>query len=385
MNSDVSRREFLARAALAGLGAAIPPRSEAGNNMNLKQLAYPSSASARLIDLLGISLPIVQAPAGGTVSSDMVAAVSNSGGLGGIPLSWSPPDKAMEMIRSVRRKTSQPYFVNFVLHFEPAALEPALDAGAPIVQFSWGMPDRQMVAAIRSAGAVMGIQVTSGASAKRALDCGADYLVCQGTEAGGHVHASRPLARALEEVLGVAGEVPVLASGGIASGHTVYRYMAMGAAGAVMGSCFVASLESAAHEQYKQALVQATSADTVFTTCMNKGWDNATHRILRNSTYEMWESAGCPATGTRPGETDAIAWHASDPTLGVERYSINSPGARYDGDVEAMAAYAGMSVDDITELASVEEIFARIRAEYQAASKTTNPASAKAAPHRGAA
>ena len=116
---------------------------------------------------------------------------------------------------------------------------------------------------------------------------------------------------------------------------------------------------------------------------MNKGWDNATHRILRNSTYEMWESAGCPATGTRPGETDVIAFHAGDPAKSVERYSINSPGARYGGDLEAMAAYAGTSVDDITELASVEEIFARIRAEYREASRTSDPASARGSAHRG--
>ena len=80
---------------------------------------------------------------------------------------------------------------------------------------------------------------------------------------------------------------------------------------------------------------------------------------------------------------DVIAFHAGDPAKSVERYSINSPGARYGGDLEAMAAYAGTSVDDITELASVEEIFARIRAEYREASRTSDPASARGSAHRG--
>ena len=370
MTSNYSRRDFLAGAGMAGFGTTIGSGDDTGRHMNTENgfySPYPAPATARIRELLGIDLPIIQAPAGGVVSSELVAAVSNSGGLGGIPLSWSSPENAIATIRHVMQKTSKPYFVNFVLHFEPAALEPALDSGAPVVQFSWGIPDRRMVAAIRAANAVMGIQVTSRSSAIRALECGADYRVCQGTEAGGHVHASRPLRSALEEVLAVSGEIPVLASGGIASGQTMHRYMAMGAAGVVMGSRFVASAESAAHEQYKQALVRATSTDTVFTTCMNKGWDNATHRILRNSTYEMWESAGCPAAGSRPGETDVIAKLAGDDGNGVERYSINSPGAGYEGDAEAMAAYAGTGVEDITGLAPVEEIIARIWAEYQAA------------------
>ena len=213
----------------------------------------------------------------------------------------------------------------------------------------------------------MGVQVTSRNSARMALDAGADYMVCQGTEAGGHVHASRPLTHALKKVLEVAGSVPVIASGGIANGHSMHRYMTMGAAGVVMGSRFVASQESRAHHDYKQALVQAKSSDTVLTTCMNKGWDNAQHRVLRNSTFDRWESAGCPAPGQRPGETDVIARSTTDASYEVERYSINSPGAYYEGDVEAMAAYAGESVDDIVDLPSVGEIMSRTWTEFEAA------------------
>jgi nitronate monooxygenase len=360
-----SRRNFISSAALAGLA---PVGASCAFNSNAEQKTvncdntHPSRATADLLSLLNIRYPIIQAPTGSAVISDMTAAVSNSGALGAIPLSWSSAHQAAETITDVQSRTKDSFFANFVLSFEPVALPAALDSGTGIIQFSWGMPSSAMIDAIRSVNAVMGIQVTSKESAETALDLGADYLVCQGMEAGGHVHASKPLARALEEVLGVAGNVPVAASGGIATGHKMREYMQMGAAGVVMGSRFVASKESAAHDQYKKALIDSNSEDTVFTTCMNKGWDNATHRILRNSTFKMWESAGCPSPGTRPGETDVIATYGRDKT--IERYSVESPNRRYSGDIEAMAVYAGMGVNEISDAPTVEKIISRVWSEF---------------------
>ena len=329
-----------------------------------RPVAYPSAPTRALLDLLQIDLPVMQAPAGGVVSRELTAAVSESGGLGGIPLSWSSPDQAAATVAAVRELTGRPFFVNFVLHFGAGALDAALEAGAPVVQFSWGMPDQHMIRAIRDRQATLGVQVTSRDSARTAIDLGADYLVCQGTEAGGHVHASRSLSDALAEVVSVAGSTPVVASGGIANGHRMRDVLQLGAAGVVMGSRFVASTESAAHEQYKQALVDSSGADTVFTTCMNKGWDNATHRILRNSTHNMYEAAGSPAPGKRPGESDIIAKYTMDTDSGVERYSINSPGRYYEGNIEAMAAYAGAGIGDITEVLPAGEIVSRIWKEF---------------------
>jgi len=360
-----SRRDFVTNATLVSLASPSIAASSLDVDVANTQISYPSETTASLLSMLKIRYPIIQAPTGGVVSSAMTAAVANSGALGAIPLSWSPPEVALKQIAAIKAKTEKSFFANFVLNFYPAALQAALENGVRIIQFSWGMPDRTMVDAIRSANAVLGIQVTSKASARAALSLGADYLVCQGTEAGGHVHASRPLAQALENVLSVANEVPVVASGGIATGDKMRTYMQMGAAGVVMGSRFVATKECAAHDDYKSALVRANSADTVFTTCMNKGWDGATHRILRNSTFEMWESAGCPAVGKRPGESDTVAVYGTDSD--VERYSINSPGSRYSGDIEAMAAYAGMSVDDITDVPTVSEVIARVWNEFLAA------------------
>lgn len=369
-SKNFTRRDFIHKGALASIAPTAITGTSLGHSSQLPKISdksrvkseYPSTATERLTKLLNIRYPIIQAPTSGAINSAFTAVVSNHGCLGALPLSWSDPDYAIKQIEAVKDQTNESFFANFVLNFEPKAFDNAIKFGVPIIQFSWGMPTMEMVRKMKDARVILGIQVTSEASARSALDLGADYLVCQGTEAGGHVHASRPLGSALERVLDVAGDVPVVASGGIATGHKMRKYMEMGAAGVVMGSRFVATKESLGHEIYKKALVSANTEDTVLTTCMNKGFGNTTHRILRNSTFEMWEAAGCSSVGARPGEEDTIAKHGDDHE--VERYSINSPGNQYRGNIEAMANYAGKGVTDIKDIPSVGGLIDRIWKEF---------------------
>jgi nitronate monooxygenase len=174
------------------------------------------------------------------------------------------------------------------------------------VQFSWGLPANATISAIRRAGAKLGIQVTSAEGARAALDAGADYLVCQGTEAGGHVQASRGLYETLPIVLQEAKGKPVIASGGIGNGAGIRKALLAGASATMLGTRFVATTESYAHQDYKQALVAAHARDTALTICFQDGWP-ALHRVLRNRTFVMWERAGCPSPGKRPGEGELVA------------------------------------------------------------------------------
>ncbi|KJD35640.1 hypothetical protein PW52_07785 [Tamlana sedimentorum] len=331
-------------------------------NKEQTKFYYPSETTKKLTKLLDIKYPIIQAPTGGTINSSFSASVANTGCLGALPLSWSDPEEAIKQIKEVKTKTKNAFFANFVLNFEPKAFDVAIESGVSIIQFSWGMPTKEMVSKMKAAKVVLGIQVTSEASAKSAIDLGADYLVCQGTEAGGHVHASRPLTQALERVLKIAGNVPVVASGGIATGHKMREYLQMGAAGVVMGTRFVATIESRGHDIYKESLINAKAEDTVFTTCMNKGWNNTTHRILRNSTFNMWESVGCPISGNRPGEIDIVATNGQDAS--IQRYSISVPQAQFEGNIEALANYAGNGVSDIHDIPTVAELIERIWKEF---------------------
>jgi nitronate monooxygenase len=203
--------------------------------------------------------------------------------------------------------------------------------------------------------------VTSAGSAQAAIALGADYLVCQGTEAGGHVQASVPLLSALTEVLSVAGSTPVAASGGIGDGRDARRVMDAGAAGAMLGTRFVATQESAVHPAYKTALQRARAADTVLTTCFDGGWQSALHRVVRNGTFTRWESAGCPPGGKRPGEGDIVATQATGQPYA--RYAMSYPSATVSGAVEEMALYAGEGVERIGDLPPAGELVARLWAE----------------------
>jgi len=122
----------------------------------------------------------------------------------------------------------------------------------------------------------------------------------------------------------------------------VLAAMALGASGVWVGTRFLASAEAAVHSLYKEKLIAATADDTVYTTLFDRDWPNAPHRVLRNSTLALWESAGCPPSGQRPGENEVIA-HAFDgkPVL---RFGDTIPNLGVTGDWEALALFAGQGV-----------------------------------------
>ena len=101
--------------------------------------------------------------------------------------------------------------------------------------------------------------------------------------------------------------LPVVAAGGIADGRGVAAVLALGAAGALMGTRFLATPEADAAEDYKRRLLAARETDTVHTELYDLGWPRAPHRVIRNSTYEAWEAAGCPPPGQRPREGQPVA------------------------------------------------------------------------------
>ena len=298
-----SRRRFLAYAAGASAAIGVADRTMAEERASSSTFV-PSHRTKELLSWLGLKYPILQAPVGFASGPDLVIAVCRAGAMGSMALTRASPEDAKERVRKVLAATSAPFAVNYILGFEPRSLAAALEAGAPVVQFCWGIPDSQAVALIRSAGAKFGVQVANASGAVAALDAGADYLVCQGIEAGGHVQASSPLLDVLSSVLPVARGKPVFAAGGIANGVGIRRVLAAGASGAALGTRFVATEESYAHPQYKQALVGADASQTALTVCFEGGWPNALHRCLRNETFlggkprVVRPSANAPVKGT---------------------------------------------------------------------------------------
>jgi nitronate monooxygenase len=300
-----------------------------------------------------IERPIIQAPIGGLGSVELVAAVSNAGGVGSLALTWCDAEVAARLVKAVTQRTRAPFIANFVLSFAPASLPAALEAGVPMVTFSWGMPG-PWVDTVHSFGAAVGVQVGTLAGARRALQEGCDFIVCQGVEAGGHVQSSLPLHALLPAVAAEAGAVPVMAAGGLADGADIAAAFARGASGVMLGTRFVASTESQAHDAYKAALLAAGSDDTALTGCFDGGWPYALHRVLRNATLMDWEAAGCPPVGRRPGEGNVVARDESGRP--VHRYDDAPPSAGMQGEILSCCLYAGTGVARINELRSAGEL-----------------------------
>lgn len=291
--------------------------------------------------MMGVELPIVQAPMGGASCPALAAAVSNAGGLGMLALSWRQPDALRAEIRQTRTLTSAPFGVNLVLAFpQEDRLSACLEEGVSLVSFFWGDP-APFVRRVHDAGARVATTVASVREAREAVDAGVDVLVAQGWEAGGHVRGQVSTLPLVAAVTAAVPRTPVLAAGGIADGRSVAAMLTLGAAGVWIGTRFLASDEAAIHPEYRERLLAAAETDTAYTHLFDVGWPDAPHRVLRNSTILAWEEAGRPAAGTRPGEHEVLAVSSGER---LRRYASTTPGVDAEGEIEPLSLWAGQSV-----------------------------------------
>jgi len=300
------------------------------------------------------TVPVIQAPIGPAATPELAAAVSEAGGLGSLGASWTEPAVLRGQIRAIRRLTDRPFFVNLVLAFDQEErLELVCEEGVPIVSFSWGVAPR-LVERAHASGCLVMAQAGSVAEGRAAVAAGADVLIAQGVEAGGHVQGRTPL---LDLVAGLRGGVPVVAAGGIADADGLHRARAAGAAGVVMGTRFLVTPEADVHAEYAGRILAAGPDDTVLTELFDGGWPDAPHRVLCNSTYRAWEEAGRPASGARPNEGEVVAETDGEP---IARYAADEPHRSTTGEIEAMCLYAGRGVGRITKVEPAAEIVARM-------------------------
>ena len=313
---------------------------------------------------LGIEFPIIQAPMGGAVGPALAAAVSNAGGLGMLVL-WRANEEAMRrQIKEVRALTSRPFGVNLNLDFpQEERLAICLEEGVPIISFFWQDPSA-LVPRAKSGSAIVMHTVGSAADAKRAVDCGVDIVVAQGWEAGGHLRGTVATMPLIPAVVDAVSPTPVVAAGGIADGRGLAAVLALGAAGAWIGTRFLASHEAAIHTRYRERLLEANESDTVYLeNLFDVGWPNAPHRTLRNQTVDVWEAAGRPSSGKRPGQDEVIATSRS---IGpIVRYQSYTPGSDAEGDIDAMSLWAGQSVGLVSRLQSAHDIVHEVVDEAQ--------------------
>jgi nitronate monooxygenase len=313
--------------------------------------------------LVGIEIPIVQAAMGGATSPQLAAAVSNAGGLGMLALGWSPPEAVRAEIRATKALTQRPFGVNLVLtHPQEERLAICLEEGVTVISFFWGQAGALTSVAHRG-GAKVVHTAGSAEEARISVEDGADAIVAQGWEAGGHVYGRVATMALVPAVVDEVAPVPVLAAGGIADGRGLAAAIALGAAGAWIGTRFLASVEAPIHPHYRDRILAAKETDTYYGTLFDVGWPDAPHRSLRNTTIDAWEGAGRQPPGKRPHEGEAIA---KSPFGDVVTYQSHTPSASDTGDIEALAMWSGQGVALVRRMQPAGEIVREISEEARA-------------------
>jgi NAD(P)H-dependent flavin oxidoreductase YrpB (nitropropane dioxygenase family) len=249
----------------------------------------------RVCDLLGVVHPVVLGGMGSATSAPLVAAVSNGGGLGTLGTSGINGAQLRAEVEAIRRATTKPFGVNHLLfEVDEDRFLATLETRPAVAAFAWARPDqdlRSYFQRARDAGCKVMYMAGEVAECLRAAEAGADVIVAQGTEAGGHVvwMASMPL---VPMVVKAVAPLPVLAAGGIADGRGLAAALALGAEGVLLGTRMMATPESPIHPNFKQAIVRSDGHDTVLTEipdiASGRVWPGAMSRALRNRFIERW-------------------------------------------------------------------------------------------------
>lgn len=297
--------------------------------------------STRVTEMLGIEKPIIQAAMGWIARAPLSAAVSNAGGMGIIETSSGELDVIREEIRRMRTLTDRPFGVNVAQAFvrDPDIVTFVIDQGVRFVTTSAGDP-MKYTQMLKSAGLTVFHVVPNLAGALRAVEAGVDGLIVEGGEGGGFKNPKDVASMVLIPEVCEAVDVPVVAAGGICDGRTMAAAFALGAEGVLMGTRILSSRESPVHENWKRAIVDAGSTDTVF---LNRSGPGPALRALRTERTTRLQAEG---------------------TANIFGEFARTQDVYFGGDLEAGIALTGQVAGRIREVKSVAQIFDETMAEF---------------------
>lgn len=294
----------------------------------------------RITEMLGIEIPIVQAPMGWIARSQLASAVSNAGGLGIIETSSGELDVIRDEIRKMRTLTDKPFGVNIAQAFvrDPDIVSFVIDQGVRFVTTSAGNPERY-TEQLKRAGLTVFHVVPSLSAALKAVECGVDGLVVEGGEGGGFKNPREVATMVLLPLVRSRVDVPIIAAGGFVCGRSMAAAFALGAEAVQMGTRMVSASESPVHENWKRAIVEARETDTVF---LNRNHSPAL-RALRTEKTSRLENEP---------ETNAMTEFGR----ALDLY--------FGGDMEASIALSGQVCGRIDRVRPVAEILEEVKAEF---------------------
>jgi NAD(P)H-dependent flavin oxidoreductase YrpB (nitropropane dioxygenase family) len=308
----------------------------------------------RICDLLGIVHPIVLGGMGTATTAPLVAAVSNAGGFGTLGTSAFNAASLDAEIASIRERTEKPFGINHLLfQIQEEMFAVTLGAKPTVAAFAWARKDqdlREYFQRAHDAGSKVMYMAGEVPEATRAAEAGADMIVAQGTEAGGHVGwmAALPL---VPMIVKAVAPLPVLAAGGIADGRGLAAALALGAEGVLLGTRFMATPEAPIHPNFKQAIVKSDGHDTALTEipdiASQRVWPGAMSRAQRNKFIERWSGR---------------EWALRQNARAVGKQVV---AARAAGDVDNAPLSFGQDAGLIDSIKSVREVVQEIMREAE--------------------
>ena len=296
--------------------------------------------SNRITDLLGVEVPLVQAPMGWIARSQLASAVSEAGGLGIIETSSGELDAVREEIKKMRTLTDKPFGVNIAQAFvrDPDIVKFVIDQGVKFVTTSAGNPERY-TEELKSAGLTVFHVVPSLGAALKAVECGVDGLVVEGGEGGGFKNPRDVSTMVLLPLVRSKVDVPIIAAGGFVDGKSMAAAFALGAEAVQMGTRMVSAAESPVHDNWKNAIVGAKETDTVF---LNRAHSPALRALRTEKTSRLEMDM----------ETNAMTEFGT----ALDLY--------FGGDMEASIALTGQVCGRIDSVRPVAEIIEEVKQEF---------------------
>ena len=304
--------------------------------------------------LLGIEHPIALAGMSPGTSPELVAAVTNAGGLGILGATEASPERLRVLVAAVRAATEGPFGVNLVVNFmSDEEIDLVLDAQPAVFSTAWPREAQDLKAIFDRAhdrGVKVVHMVPAVADAVKAAEAGADVIVAQGTDGGGHI-GLMGTAVIVPAVARAVAPVPVLAAGGIADGRGLAAMLALGAAGVLMGTRFLATTEAPIHPAFKDRITASDGTDTMVTDVsdimMGGDWPGALARVARNRVVERWL-----------GRVNELRRHREEAVASMLE-------GRKRGDVEEAILYYGQSSALIDEVAPAARVVAEMVSEAE--------------------
>ncbi|RST30099.1 2-nitropropane dioxygenase [Sphingomonas ginkgonis] len=310
-------------------------------------------------DFLGADLAILGGAMSWVSERNLVAAISNAGGFGVIACGAMTPELLDTEIDETKKRTARPFGVNLItMHPQLSELiEVCAKHGVGHVVLAGGLPPGGAIEKIKGTGAKLIAFAPALSLAKKLVRSGADAIVIEGMEAGGHIGPVSTSVLAQEILPVIAGDVPVFVAGGIGRGEAIAAYLEMGAAGVQLGTRFVCATESIAHPNFKKAFIRASARDAVPSVQIDPRLPVIPVRALKNKETERFAAKQREIAEHLDGQRLEMA----EAQLQIEHYWAGAlRRAVIDGDVETGSVMAGQSVGMVTKEQPLGEIMAEL-------------------------